>query len=153
MLNEAVRERAKRHADDAVARGGRLLAGGRPPKDGVLSGGAFFLPAVVDRVPIEARVMYEKTYGPVAAIHHASGDRELLNVTNSLPYGLAAYVYSSDLERAWAFADRVEAGAVGINVNDVTELRRPSEGGSSAVWAGSWDGRASRHTWSNVTSG
>ena len=51
-----------------------------------------------------------------------------LNVTNSLPYGLAAYVYSNDLERAWAFADRVEAGAVGTNVNDVTELQAPFGG-------------------------
>ena len=75
VLNEAVRERAKRDTDDAVARGGRLLAGGRPPKDGVLSGGTFSLPTVVDRVPIEARVMNEETYGPVAAIHHASGDK------------------------------------------------------------------------------
>jgi succinate-semialdehyde dehydrogenase / glutarate-semialdehyde dehydrogenase len=128
VLNEAVRERAKQHTDDAVARGGRLLAGGRPPKDEALSGGTFFLPTVVDRVPSVARVMNEETYGPVAAIHHASGDRELLNVTNSLPYGLAAYVYSNDLERAWAFADRVEAGAVGINVNDVTELQAPFGG-------------------------
>ena len=46
VLNEAVRERAKQHTD-AVARGGRLLVGGRPPKDEALSGGTFFLPTVV----------------------------------------------------------------------------------------------------------
>jgi len=128
VLNESVRERARLHADDAVARGGRLLVGGHPPKDEALSAGTFFLPTVVDRVPAEARVMTEETYGPVAAIHHAADDRELLEITNSLPYGLAAYVYSNDLERAWAFADRVEAGAVGINVNDVTELQAPFGG-------------------------
>ena len=128
VLNEAVRERAKQHADDAVAWGGKLLVGGHPPKDEALSTGTFFLPTVIDRVPTEARVMREETYGPVAAIHHAADDRELLTVTNSLPFGLAAYVYSNDLERAWAFADCVEAGAVGINVNDVTELQAPFGG-------------------------
>jgi len=128
VLTEAVRERARLHIEDAVARGGRLLAGGRPPEDGTLSGGTFFLPTVVDGVPANARVMSEETYGPVAAVHRASGDRELLEITNSLSYGLAAYVYSRDLERAWAFADRVEAGAVGINVNDITELQAPFGG-------------------------
>lgn len=72
--------------------------------------------------------MREDTYGPVAAIHPVSGDRELPEVTNALPYGLAAYVYSNDLDRPWAFADRVEAGAVGIDVNEVTKLQAPFGG-------------------------
>ncbi|MFX7804626.1 aldehyde dehydrogenase family protein, partial [Acinetobacter baumannii] len=45
-----------------------------------------------------------------------------------LPFGLAAYVYSADLERAWSVAERVEAGAVGVNVNDTSELQAPFGG-------------------------
>jgi succinate-semialdehyde dehydrogenase/glutarate-semialdehyde dehydrogenase len=75
-----------------------------------------------------AAVMNEETFGPVLPVAAAAGDAELLELANALPYGLAAYVYSRDLERAWAFADRIEAGAVGINVNDVTELQAPFGG-------------------------
>ncbi len=72
--------------------------------------------------------MNEETFGPVAAVHVAGDDAELLAVANSSPYGLAAYVTRDDLERAWAFAEGVEAGAVGINVNDTTELQAPFGG-------------------------
>ena len=119
---------AAAHVEDALARGGRLLTGGRPPAGDEFAGGTFFLPTVIDRVPAQARVMHEETFGPVAAIHRAAGDAELLAVANALPYGLAAYVYSGDLERARALAERIEAGAVGINVNDVTELQAPFGG-------------------------
>ena len=72
--------------------------------------------------------MNEETFGPALAIAGARSDAELLKLANALPYGLAAYVYSTDLERAWAFADRVQAGGVGINVNDVSELQAPFGG-------------------------
>jgi succinate-semialdehyde dehydrogenase/glutarate-semialdehyde dehydrogenase len=64
----------------------------------------------------------------VAPIVPVASLDEAIALTNASPYGLAAYVYCEDLERAWAFADRVEAGAVGINVNDVTELQAPFGG-------------------------
>ena len=128
VLNETVRSRARIHTDDAVQRGGRLVVGGSPPSGAAYERGTFFLPTVIDDVPDSARVMTEETYGPVAAVHRCGTAAELLAVANSLPYGLAAYVYSEDLERAWAFADRVEAGSVGINVNDVTELQAPFGG-------------------------
>ena len=57
-----------------------------------------------------------------------SDDEEALQVANSLPFGLAAYVYSGDLERAWMLAERIEAGAVGVNVNDTSELHAPFGG-------------------------
>lgn len=128
VLNEAVRERAERHVRDAVARGGRLVVGGDRPRGEEFDHGTFYLPTVIDDVPASAAVLTEETYGPVAAVHRCPDDLALLAATNALPYGLAAYVYSSDLERAWAFADEVEAGAVGINVNDVTELQAPFGG-------------------------
>jgi len=52
----------------------------------------------------------------------------LLGIANGLPYGLAAYIYSADLEAAWALADKLEFGAVGINVNDTSELQAPFGG-------------------------
>jgi acyl-CoA reductase-like NAD-dependent aldehyde dehydrogenase len=128
VQNEAVRVRVKRHIDDAVARGGRLLLGGGVPKGADYAKGFFFEPTLVDDVPDNALAMNEETFGPLAAIRTVADDREALAVANALPFGLAAYVYSRDLERAWRLAERIEAGAVGINVNDTTELQAPFGG-------------------------
>lgn len=128
VLNQTVIDRAQRHVTDAVDRGGRLVVGGGRPDGAAFERGHFYRPTVLDQVPIDAVVLNEETYGPVAAIHRCPTDAELLEKVNALPYGLAAYLYSSDLERAWAFADEIEAGAVGINVNDVTELQAPFGG-------------------------
>jgi succinate-semialdehyde dehydrogenase/glutarate-semialdehyde dehydrogenase len=128
VLGEAVRTRASEHIDDARRRGGRLVVGGGPLRGERYDRGTFFAPTVLDDVPLEARVMREETFGPVAAIHAAGSDADLLALANASPYGLAAYVYCDDLERAWAFSERVEAGAVGINVNDTTELQAPFGG-------------------------
>ena len=128
VLGESVRQRAAEHVDDAVRRGGRVVVGGGPLRGGDYDRGTFFAPTVLDDVPADARVLHEETFGPVAAVHGARTDRELLELTNASDYGLAAYVYGQDLERAWAFAERVEAGAVGVNVNDTTDLQAPFGG-------------------------
>ena len=72
--------------------------------------------------------MTEESYGPIAAVRRVRNDAEALAVANALPYGLAAYIYSRDLDRAWSFAEHLETGGVGINVNDTTELQAPFGG-------------------------
>ena len=128
VLNESVRTRTARHLDDAVARGGRLLVGGTIPRGGLYDKGFFYEPAVVDQVPEGALATTEETFGPLAAVQVADSDDHALRIANSLPFGLAAYVFSGDLERAWLIAERLEAGAVGVNVNDTTELQAPFGG-------------------------
>jgi succinate-semialdehyde dehydrogenase / glutarate-semialdehyde dehydrogenase len=127
-LNEAVRRRAAQHIADARSRGGRMVVGGGPLTGPDYDRGYFFAPTVLDDVPRGARVLSEETFGPVVGIQSAPSDAELIRLANESPYGLAAYVYSRDLERAWAFAERLEVGAVGINVNDTTELQAPFGG-------------------------
>jgi acyl-CoA reductase-like NAD-dependent aldehyde dehydrogenase len=128
VLTEAVRERAAEHIADAVGRGGRVVVGGERLRGDPYDRGTFFAPTVLDDVPLGARALREETFGPVAAVHAARDDRTLAAIANDSPYGLAAYVYGRDLERAWAFAERLEVGAVGINVNDTTELQAPFGG-------------------------
>jgi succinate-semialdehyde dehydrogenase/glutarate-semialdehyde dehydrogenase len=128
MLNAMVRTRADAHVRDALTRGGVLRAGGQAPHGSDYERGFFYRPTVIDHVPFEARMMTEETFGPAVGVHRLADDTALLEAANRLPYGLAAFVYSSDLERAWAFAERVDAGAIGINVNDVTELQAPFGG-------------------------
>lgn len=128
VFSDAVATKTRRHIEDALTHGARLTTGGGRLTGAAYGRGLYLSPAVLDDVPQEAAVMREETFGPVMPISTARTDEELLELVNALPYGLAAYVYSGDLERAWAFADRVEAGAVGINVNDVTELQAPFGG-------------------------
>lgn len=128
VFSEAVAVKTLRHVDDAVRRGARLVTGGRRLAGDGFPGPLFLAPAVLDDVPATAAVMTEETFGPVLPVAGAHGDTQLIELANALPYGLAAYVYSGDLERAWALADQIQAGAVGINVNDVTELQAPFGG-------------------------
>jgi succinate-semialdehyde dehydrogenase / glutarate-semialdehyde dehydrogenase len=126
MTTADAKQRAVGHIDDAIARGATLIVGGGEPAE--LRAETHLEPAVLDRVPMDAALMNEETFGPVVGIHRVDTDERALDVANSLPYGLAAYVYSGSLERGWRFADRLEFGMVGVNVNDTTELSAPFGG-------------------------
>lgn len=128
VLNESVRARTAWHLEDAVARGGRLLTGGAIPKGDLYDKGFFYQPAVVDQVPEGALATTEETFGPLAAVQVVDGDAEAIRIANALPFGLAAYVFSGDLERGWSVAEKIEAGAVGVNVNDTSDLQAPFGG-------------------------
>lgn len=128
LLNDAVRQRSAEHVREAIGRGAQLVSGGHAPTGAEYEHGAFYRPTVLDHVSPASRVMNEETFGPVVAVHRARDDQQVLELANATSFGLAAYVYSGDLERAWAMADRIESGAVGINVNDVTELQAPFGG-------------------------
>lgn len=116
------------HIQDALAHGGRLIVGAEPPSGSAYERGFFFNPTLIDGADDAALVMTQESYGPIAAVRRVRDEAEALAVANALPFGLAAYVYSRDLERAWGFAEKPETGTVGINVNDTTELQAPFGG-------------------------
>jgi acyl-CoA reductase-like NAD-dependent aldehyde dehydrogenase len=128
VLNESVRIRTRRHIEDGLACGGRLISGGASPSGDAYERGFFFNPTVIDGAGDQALVMTQESYGPSAAVRSFRDDAQALALANALPYGLAAYVYSGDLERGWAFAERLESGSVGVNVNDTSELPAPFGG-------------------------
>lgn len=99
--------------DDAVERGAQVLAGGSAPKD--FNNGYFFAPTVLGDVPDEARIMIEEPFGPAAPLTRFSGYDEVMRRANSLPFGLAGYIFTNDLSRATRAAEDLEVGMVGIN--------------------------------------
>lgn len=127
-LNQQVIDRVQAHVDDAVRKGGRLIAGGKRANVTGYPKGHFYEPTLIDAAPVDSLPMTQESYGPIAAIRACDSVAEMLSLGNALPYGLAAYIYSGDLEHAWALAERLECGAIGINVNDVTELQAPFGG-------------------------
>jgi len=122
---------AEAHIADAVAHGARVVSGGARVTGGAFDRGLFFEPTVLDDVPRDTRVMTEETFGPVVAVHRYAGAasvEEIAAIANDSHAGLAAYVFGGDLDRAWAVAEHIEAGGVGVNVNDITELQAPFGG-------------------------
>lgn len=128
VLNDRVIARTDQHKQDAIAKGGRLLAGGDRPVGDAFDGGHFYRPTLIDDAPPDSLPMLSETYGPLAAMASFDNVEQMITMANSLEYGLAAYVYGSDLERMWAIADRLEFGGIGLNINDVSELQAPFGG-------------------------
>jgi succinate-semialdehyde dehydrogenase/glutarate-semialdehyde dehydrogenase len=109
---------------DAVAKGARLVVGGAP-----LTGqGYFYPPTVIADVPAEADISREEIFGPVAAITAFDTDEEAIALANATEYGLSAYVFSRDLTRALATAERLESGMVAINRGLVSDPAAPFGG-------------------------
>ena len=97
--------------DDAVARGARLLTGG-----GTVHGpGSFFEATVLDQVPEDARVARTEIFGPLAAVQRFGSQAEAVARANDTELGLAGYVFTQDIDRAFTVADALQTGLVGIN--------------------------------------
>ena len=105
---------------------GRLLAGGGRPEG--FPEGNFVAPTVFADVSPDARIFQEEIFGPVVAITPFDTDEEAVALANNTRYGLAAYVWTSDLKRAHNVAHDIEAGMVWLNSNNVRDLRTPFGG-------------------------
>ncbi|GAA4524149.1 5-carboxymethyl-2-hydroxymuconate semialdehyde dehydrogenase [Amycolatopsis samaneae] len=105
---------------------GRLLAGGGRPSG--LDTGNYVAPTVFADVPADARIFQEEIFGPVVAITPFDTEQEALSLANGVKYGLAAYLWTADLNRAHTFAQSVEAGMVWLNSHNVRDLRTPFGG-------------------------
>lgn len=105
---------------------GRLLAGGERPEG--FPTGNFVAPTVIVDVKPEARIFQEEIFGPVVAITPFETEEEALALANNTRYGLAAYVWTSNLKRAHNFAHGIESGMVWLNSNNVRDLRTPFGG-------------------------
>lgn len=128
MFSEPMRQKTEEHIADAVQKGARVLCGGHKPEGEEYENGFFFLPTVLENVDHSMRVMREETFGPVAPIMHFEDLDEVISLANGTEYGLAAYIFTNDLTTAIKAAERLEAGGVGINVNNVAEIQAPFGG-------------------------
>lgn len=125
---EAVVQRSQEHVADALNAGAVTISGGSRPLGAEYSNGYYFSPTVLDHVSRGSKVMREESFGPVLAVYRASTVDEAIEVANDTEYGLAAYVFGEDIGQALAVAEQIDAGGVGVNVNDVSELQSPFGG-------------------------
>jgi succinate-semialdehyde dehydrogenase/glutarate-semialdehyde dehydrogenase len=125
--------------EDAVAHGAKLKAGGSRRGNQ----GYFFEPTILTDVPATARVMNEEPFGPIAIVNRFETLDEAISEANRLPYGLAAFGFSTRGERTHAMASRIETGMMSINhfglaapetpFGGVKDSGHGSEGGSEGI--------------------
>jgi succinate-semialdehyde dehydrogenase / glutarate-semialdehyde dehydrogenase len=126
---------------DALSRGARIMTGGKR----IGNKGYFFEPTVIADVPVEARMMNEEPFGPLAIVNRFSELDEAVAEANRLPFGLASYAFTRSARTAHLLASRVEAGMISINHNGLALPELPfggikdsgygTEGGSEATQA------------------
>jgi succinate-semialdehyde dehydrogenase/glutarate-semialdehyde dehydrogenase len=124
LIDESQRGKVTELVGDAVTRGARVLIGGEHAP----GPGYFFAPTVLTDVPDDARLLSEEIFGPVAPIATFSTEAEALAAANRTEYGLVAYVYTRDLQRAFRVAERIETGMVGLNQGVVSNAAAPFGG-------------------------
>jgi succinate-semialdehyde dehydrogenase/glutarate-semialdehyde dehydrogenase len=124
--------------DDAVKSGARIAAGGERG-GGTHEAGFFYRPTVLMDVPLEARVMNEEPFGPIALMRPFRTFDDAVEQANRLPYGLAAYCFTENGRRALLLGDAIESGMIGINTTAVGGADSPF-GGVKDSGHGSEDG-------------
>ncbi len=119
LISQKAVEKVQKHMDDALAKGGAILTGGKPHT----LGGTFFEPTVVTGVTQDMSVAQEETFGPLAPLFKFETEDEVIAMANDTIFGLASYFYAKDLSRVYKVAEALEYGIVGINTGIIsTEL-------------------------------
>jgi succinate-semialdehyde dehydrogenase/glutarate-semialdehyde dehydrogenase len=131
LIDQAALDKAVEHVADAVKRGARLLCGGR-----ALAGrkGFFFEPAVLADVSAEAACMKEETFAPIAPVCAFDTEAEAVERANASNFGLSAYAFTNDLNRAFRLMESVESGMIGINDGVPTTSQAPFGGVKQSGW-------------------
>ncbi len=129
MANPRRPDAMERLIGDAVARGAKLGAGG----ERIGNQGFFYAPSVISEVPLDAEIMNEEPFGPVAIINPFAREDDMIAEANRLPYGLAAYSWTNDVKRQRRLMREVETGMLGVNTTMIGGADSPFGG---VKWSG-----------------
>ncbi|MDJ0034616.1 NAD-dependent succinate-semialdehyde dehydrogenase [Pantoea allii] len=111
LIETSALEKVEEHVKDAVAQGGKVLAGGKRHA----LGGNFWQPTVIGDAHEGMKLAQEETFGPVAACFRFDDEEEVIRRANQTEYGLAAYFYTQNLQRVFRVSSALESGMIGIN--------------------------------------
>ncbi|PHV39595.1 NADP-dependent succinate-semialdehyde dehydrogenase [Janthinobacterium sp. BJB304] len=124
LIEEKAVKKVEQHVADALAKGGRLLLGGKRHA----LGHNFFQPTVIADVTSDMLVASEETFGPLAPLFRFKTDEEVIALANNTEFGLASYFYSRDIGRIWKVAEGLESGMVGVNTGLISTEVAPFGG-------------------------
>ena len=111
LIEKAGVDKVREHVEDAIAKGAKVLAGGKAHE----LGGNFWQPTVLIDANDDMKLAQEETFGPLAACFRFSSEEEVIARANNTPYGLAAYFYTQNLQRAFRVSSQLESGMIGVN--------------------------------------
>lgn len=126
LVHPAHYDRVLSYVDLGVREGARLAAGGFRPAG--LDTGNYLAATVFADVKPSMRIFQEEIFGPVVGITPFGSESEAVSLANDTQYGLAAYVWTSDLKRAHRVAGAIESGMTWVNSHNVRDLRTPFGG-------------------------
>jgi succinate-semialdehyde dehydrogenase / glutarate-semialdehyde dehydrogenase len=124
LIDQKAVAKVEQHIADALAKGARILAGGKRHA----LGQSFFEPTVLADVTADMMVAREETFGPMAPLFRFKTDDEAVALANDTEFGLASYFYSRDIGRIWRVAEGLESGMVGINTGLISNEVAPFGG-------------------------
>ena len=148
LIEQAAVDKVAELVGDALDRGAKAVVGGRA----VDGRGYFYQPTVLAGVPDSARVLKEEIFGPVAPVSAFDSEEAAVAAANDTEFGLVAYVFTSDLKRAFRVVEALQSGMVGLNQGIVSNPAAPFGGVSSPASAARAARRASTSTWTSSTS-
>ncbi|MCV0438147.1 MAG: NAD-dependent succinate-semialdehyde dehydrogenase [Hydrogenophaga sp.] len=122
LIEDAAVAKVQRHVEDAVAKGGKVLTGGKKLQ------GQFFEPTVVAEATADMLCAKEETFGPFAPVFRFKTEQEAIAAANNTEFGLASYFYSRDVGRIFRVSEALEYGMVGINVGIIATEHVPFGG-------------------------
>jgi succinate-semialdehyde dehydrogenase / glutarate-semialdehyde dehydrogenase len=128
LINAAAVDKVERHIADALARGARLVTGGKRHA----LGGTFFEPTVLADVTPDMAVAREETFGPMAPLFRFHTEADAIRMANDTEFGLAAYFFTASLGRIWRVSEALEYGMVGANTGLISTEVAPFGGVKSS---------------------
>jgi succinate-semialdehyde dehydrogenase/glutarate-semialdehyde dehydrogenase len=128
LINGDAVAKVRAHVADAVARGARVVTGGKAHA----LGGNFYEPTILADVSREADIFRDETFGPVAPLFRFFTEDEAVEMANDTEFGLAAYFYTRDVGRVFRVAEAIEAGIIGINEGIISTEVAPFGGVKSS---------------------
>ena len=126
LIEEAALVKVQRHVEDAIAKGGKLLTGGK--RLTTLGSGQFFEPTVLANASADMLCATEETFGPFAPVFKFETEQQAIDAANHTEFGLASYFYSRDVGRIFRVGEALEYGMVGVNTGIISTEHVPFGG-------------------------
>jgi succinate-semialdehyde dehydrogenase/glutarate-semialdehyde dehydrogenase len=124
LINAGQRDKVSELVEDALARGAHATTGAKPRE----GNGFFYAPTVLTEVPPDTRILHEEVFGPVAPVTTFDTEDEAVRLADDTEFGLVAYLFTRDLDRAIRVGERLSTGMVGINTGLVSNAAAPFGG-------------------------
>ena len=126
LIEEAALVKVQRHVEDAIAKGGKVLTGGK--RLTTLGSGQFFEPTVLANASADMLCATEETFGPFAPVFKFETEQQAIDAANNTEFGLASYFYSRDVGRIFRVGEALEYGMVGVNTGIISTEHVPFGG-------------------------